>query len=136
VAGVAAVGAPLLLLASPASAAQASDDDTASALFTNAGGGTNACAITAHHDVDTATGQLSISFVTENNFACNGTIVTDIHYVDRSGRAAHAGSTTRGSTEQRLDLDDAGRTAVTVDYTITFDGCVQQCTHTLRTSTK
>jgi len=136
VAAAAAVGVPVLAFASPASAAQAADDATLGVTFRNQNGTGTPCTLTASHEVDTDTGRLAVQF-SAGHLACRGTIAIAVDYLDDDGDAAHADTIARQSMDQGLTLHDAGSTLVTVDYTISFDGCAVQCTsHTLQTTTK
>jgi hypothetical protein len=133
---LAAVAVPLLAIAAPAAAAQASDDATAEGTYRDVNGHQVSCPLSAHHEVDTDTGHLSIRF-TSGGAACRGTITIDVHYVNRNGADARAGSTSLQSPEQDLTYFDVGSTKVTVDYAVSLDGCTFQCTTaTLETSTK
>jgi hypothetical protein len=134
--GVAAVGVPLLAMASPASAAQASDDASGTGGYTDVNGHRVNCSLEAHHDVDTDTGQLAISFTT-GGAVCRGRITVAVSYVNRNGGAARAESTAQQTSDVALVLFDVGSTEATVDYAVSFTGCTFQCqTATVQTSTK
>jgi hypothetical protein len=135
-AGVVAAGVPLLALASPAAAATASDMATASVSFTPTAGGTVVCPLVSQHDVDTASGQLAVGFSVGGAAQCQGTLWITVHYVDTDGHAQRVGTKAGRSARQELFINDAGSTAVTADFAVTFDNCQSGCDHELQTKTK
>ncbi|MCI3949398.1 MAG: hypothetical protein K0R11_1332 [Acidimicrobiales bacterium] len=67
---------------------------------------------------------------------CRGYLILDIRYVNRQGGAARAFADSGGSNLQHATVRDVGSTAVTVDHSVLFDDCSDNCSHTLETETK
>ena len=135
--GAAAVLVPVLAGASPAAAASASDD-AAEGPFTFVANGGEAvlCTMSAVHNVDTETGEISAGMFVGGNGACRGTLFIDVRYVDDHGDASHADASSRQAVLQNIFVYDAGSTNVTVDHWVTFDDCQSACTRMLQTHTK
>jgi hypothetical protein len=133
--GSAAAALPILASASPVAAASAVDQKSASVSFESQGGPTVLCQLTARHDVDSSSGELAAGFATSGG-ACRGTITVEVRYVDGHGDVASAEGSSREAVRSAVFLHDAGSTNVTVDYSVTFDGCAGDCTHELQTRTK
>ena len=134
--GAAAAAVPMLAWASPAGAATASDADNASASFTPTAGGTVVCALVSQHDVDTDSGQLAVGFSVGTGAQCRGTLSITVHYVDDGGQPRRVETSSRHSARHEVFLHDAASTAVTADYSVTFDDCQSNCVHELQTKTK
>jgi hypothetical protein len=135
--GAAAGVVPFLVGQSWAAAATAQDDDSIMGLsFTSTGGSTVLCNIEASHTVDSDSGLLEVALFTDGNPPCRGALFLDVQYVNRHDEAARIHADSRGSTSQFATIEDAGSTAVTVDYSVSFDDCSANCIHNLQTKTK
>jgi hypothetical protein len=129
----AALGAiPFLASQAPAAAAVAEDTHTDFAVFTHVSGDRYPCTLDGHHEVDTGTGGLDVTF---RAIGCTGTLEVTVRYVDQDGDAMTTAASAHGDSVS-VALHKVGRTAVTVDYDIVIDACTDTCTHTLQTSTK
>jgi hypothetical protein len=134
-AGAAVVLVPVLAAASPAAAAAADDEVQDTVVLRSTTGGTSGCDLRARHDVDSGSGELAAGFETSAG-PCRGTITIEVHYVDGDGDAASVETISREAVRTSVFIHDAGSTHVSVDYSITFDGCTSDCTHALQTTTK
>jgi hypothetical protein len=136
--GAAAGVLPLLVGHAPATAATRDDSDAKAATFTSTSGATVDCGLTAAHSVNSDSGVLNVELITatSDDDPCRGGLVFSAQYVNRAGETARSNGLAEGAHRLLVTEFDAGSTAVTVDYGVTFANCTANCSHTLQTRTK
>jgi hypothetical protein len=133
--GAVAAFVPVLAGTSPAAAATASNFTFEDLVWTSTGGVENSCTISGQHSVDSDSGDLTAIFSISSG-SCFGDIFITIQYVDDHGDPARVGGASHGASSDIIFIQDAGTTAVTVDYQLNIRDCSNNCRHFLQTKTK
>jgi hypothetical protein len=123
----------------PAGAATASDTVERDVTFSSFSVEDVTCKLFAQHSVDSDSGHLEANLSVSGDSRCQarepGRLQINVEYRDTNGDPTEAFASASGD-QVRIIVLDAGRTEVTVYYTVLFSPCRVSCDHQAQTSTK